>query len=381
MNKQVQIVSHSKQQARATLILPLAPMQAVPEQNADGIVQNAGGVVQLSTNDEPVRRNGEFDSLEDLMPRESDYVYPVFRALSASVIPGYWLDYSRPGVLEASTQMLNGQTVYKNHAFRDVEQWLGAVNSATWDAEGAQTGRVPGINVELKLDWRMNTRIARGLLMRPPAIHSASVTVLFEYVYSHQELADQKRFWDLLGEEVDGETVRLIVTKILGYWEISLVFQGADQLAKQMSAEQAMNEPKEETSLKLTPELLARLGLEGGAQDSLSDEELFLAVNRLAAAADEGRAMVESLRAETVRLARLAEGVDGTLAEPIEELFRTANVKQLETMKRLYEERVAKRFPHTCQSCGDTSSTVRSSVEVLDGEFGRVMTMVAESLH
>src|SRR3954469_24503631 len=101
MNKHVQIVSHSKQQARATLVLPLAPMEAVSE-------QHPGGVVQLSTNDEPVRHKGEFGSLEDLMPRESDYVYPVFRALSATVIPGYWLDYSRPGVLEASTPMLNG---------------------------------------------------------------------------------------------------------------------------------------------------------------------------------------------------------------------------------------------------------------------------------
>jgi hypothetical protein len=378
MNKQVQIISHSKQQARATLVLPLAPMQAVSE-------QNAGGVVQLATNpsgkDEPVGRKGEFGSLDDLMPRDGDYVYPVFRALSASVIPGYWLDYSRPGVLEASTPMLNGQTVYKNHAFRDVEQWLGAVNNATWDADGAQTGGVPGINVEMKLDWRMNPRIARGLLMRPPAIHSASVTVLFEYVYSHQELADQKRFWDLLGEEVDGETVRLIVTKILGYWEISLVFQGADQLAKQMSAEQMTNELKEETTLKITPELLARLGLDADKHDLATDEELFLAVNRLATAADEGRAMVENLRAETIRLARLAEGVEGTLAEPIEELFETANVKQLETMKRLYEERVAKRFPHTCQSCGEASSTVRSSVEVLGEELSPVTSGVAESLH
>jgi hypothetical protein len=381
MSNHVQIVSHSKQQARATLVLPLAPMETGVEPNEGGIVQHAGRVVQLSSNDAPVHHKGEFDSLEDLLPREGDYVYPVFRALSAAVIPGYWLDYSRPGVLEASTQMLNGQTVYKNHAFRDVEQWLGAVNSATWDAEGAQTGGVPGINVELKLDWRMNPRIARGLLMRPPAIHSASVTVLFEYVYSHQDLADQKRFWDLLGEEVDGEVVRLIVTKILGHWEISLVFQGADQLAKQMSAEQVMNEPEKEMTLKLAPELLARLGIENGEYDSVSAEEMFLAVNRLATAADEGRAMAESLRSETLRLARLSEGVDGSLAEPIEELFKTANVKQLATMKRLYEERVAKRFPHTCQSCGEASSTVRSSVEVWDEEFGLVMSGVAESLH
>src|SRR5690606_29131701 len=96
-------------------------------------------------------------------------------------------------------------------------------------------GGVPGINATYKIDALMNPRIARGLLMKPPAIHSTSMTVLFKFEYSHPDIATENRwrFFDLLGEEVDGEIVRLVVTEILEYWEASLVFQGADRLAKQ----------------------------------------------------------------------------------------------------------------------------------------------------
>ena len=79
--------------------------------------------------------------------------------------------------------------------------------------------------------------LVRGVAMEPPAIHSASVTVLFEFDFSHPDLVEEGRFWQLLGEEVEGEIVRLIVTTILGYWEISLVFQGAQEENKQLPAE------------------------------------------------------------------------------------------------------------------------------------------------
>jgi hypothetical protein len=106
------------------------------------------------------------------------------------------------------------------------------VSNVAWDETGDQFGGVPGINAEYKIDALMNPRIARGLLMDPPAIHSTSMTVLFEFEFSHPDLVEQGRFWQLLGDEVEGSIVRLIVTKIQEYWEASLVFPGADRFAK-----------------------------------------------------------------------------------------------------------------------------------------------------
>jgi hypothetical protein len=367
MREQIQIVSLAKRQAKVTLLLPgafVASRFCAGTQEmraANPMIQGTGAVAQPAT----------FDEVE---PDEGDYIYPVFRALSATLIPGYWLDYGTPGMLEQSARLLEGQTVYKNHSFRDVEQWIGVVNSASWDAEGTKTQGVPGINVELKIDWRMNPRIARGLLMEPPAIHSVSVTVLFEYEYSHPQLMEEGRFWNLLGDEVDGEIVRLVVTKILGYWEISLVFQGADQFAKRIEGAQpqmAETESLQEqpagagdtrslSVMNLPQDLRNTLGL----SEQVTNEALVIAIQRLIKAAAAGDAMLETGRAETLRLARLAEGgAEGELGAPIADLIRAANPVQLSALKTMYEERMGKRFPHTCQACGNKSTTTRSSVE------------------
>ena len=336
-----------------------------------------------------------FEDTATLAPVEGDYIYPVFRALSASVIPGYWLDYSGPGVLQESTAMLTGQTVYKNHDFMDVEQWVGVVNRSFWDPEGKQSGDVSGINVEMKIDWRMNPRIARGLLMQPPAIHSASVTVLFEYEYSHPQMTAEGRFWDSLGEVVDGQLVRLIVTKILGYWEISLVFQGADQLAKQIPE---LNGRAEEFSLaKVTSEkkpesirmaefsksTLDALGLDMREGAEITQELLTTRLKQLVELAETGEYMVAVARNEALRVVRLANANDDfESAVPIERLIETATPKELEEITKFYSLRIARGFPNTCQSCGATSHTVRSSVENgLDGHATVVERVIANSLH
>ncbi len=67
--------------------------------------------------------------------------------------------------------------------------------------------------------------------------------MLFEFDFSHPDLVEQGRFWQLLGEEVEGQIVRLIVTVILGFWEISLVFQGAQEENKQQPPRPPTSKP------------------------------------------------------------------------------------------------------------------------------------------
>jgi hypothetical protein len=342
-------------------------------------------------------RGPKFETIEDVKPQETDYIFPLFRALSATLIEGHWIDFTKPGVLEESVPLLLGQTVYKNHDYHDVEKWLGAVNQAVWDARGEAAGNVPGINAELKIDWKVSPIIARGLLMTPPAIHSVSVTVLTEWEYSHPQLAaeDKWKWRELLGEEVDGEIVRYIVTKILAYWEISLVFQGADGLAKNGGVEDAARDEfqsnatvpslsapppapttpaaappsteteKEKPTVKLTAEQKKRLGLEAIEGDDVPEDVVLPALEKFTREAETAVGLTRAARAECLKFAKLAElgAEDGELSKATEKVINAADGEDLAELTEEYRQRAEKRFSPTCQDCGSRNVAKRSSVE------------------
>jgi hypothetical protein len=325
------------------------------------------------------------------LPHEEDYIYPLFRALSRAVIPGYWLDFTKAGVLEAAAPLLAGQTVYKNHWDWDVESWIGVVNASQWDASGEAVGGIPGINVELKIDTIKCPAIARGLLIEPPAIHSVSVKVMFVFEFSHPKLDEEGLFWRILGQEVDGEIVRMVVTEITGFGELSLVNRGADKLAKKLPTNQPMDEDdddevdsddeveadtkkkkramsapdKGETTVKLTAEQIAALGLKGEAGQDFPEATVLGAVETLAERARLGAEMVAAQRTECRAQARLAAGVpeDGKLAVAVELAISAATPEQLREMTAEFAAQAAEKFPQTCQSCGKAALAGRSSVE------------------
>lgn len=341
-----EILDTDRRHARVTMRAPLVR----------GTADGQGSVLTRSLRAIPPEdgATNESERPAAVVPRDDDYIYPLFRALSQTVIEGYWIDYSRPGVLEESTPLLAGQTVYADHHFWNVEKWLGVVNESSWDADGLNSDGVPGINVELKIDALLNPRIARGLLMQPPAIHSASVTVLFEYEYSHPDLIEEGRFWDLLGEEVGGELVRLIATKILSYWELSLVFQGADRGAKQLPP-RAGGSGADQFALPASarsfgPPFLAENQPVPSATATGDHQALTppAADNQTALreAAEIGRRLLDDARAECRRLATLATfGPDEEeLPAPMRTIIDRADLDQLTELTAMYREQTARRF-------------------------------------
>jgi hypothetical protein len=329
--------------------------------------------------------NFNYRTSADVLPKPEDYITVDFRAISKTIVPGHWIDWSKGSVLKDSLQKLLNQTVYPNHDFTDINNWLGAVSAVEWDEAGEQAENVPGINATYKIDALMNPRIARGLLMKPPAIHSTSMTVLFRFEYSHPEIAAENRwrFFELLGEEVEGEIVRLVVTEILEYWEASLVFQGADRLAKQrkddeedfadLSAKPAAgpNPPpnsNEEKTMKLTAEKKAELGIEFDGDD-VPETEILKAAESLAARSNEltakvsqfdqvkfeelsakaaaGDKLVEEKRADVVRLAKIAElgAEEGDLDPAIADTIKEAGVEKLQQLGTYYQKKAADKFP------------------------------------
>lgn len=360
-----EILDTDRRHARVTMRAPLMSGGAAKHQEASTAsrhlrVPPESGTTNAGQDLPNAAMAAEAGVPASIVPRDDDYIYPLFRALSQTVIEGYWIDYSRPGVLEESTPLLAGQTVYADHHFWNVEKWLGVVNDSQWDAEGAQSDGVPGINVELKIDALLNPRIARGLLMQPPAIHSASVTVLFEYEYSHPDLIEEGRFWDLLGEEVSGELVRLIATKILSYWELSLVFQGADRGAKQLpprtggSGAEQFAAPTSTRSLG--PPFLSEnppvLSTSGPGEREVLTPAAAGDNAALQEAAAIGRRLLEDARSECRRLAALATlgPEDEELPAALRMIIDRAGVDELAELTAMYRDQTIRRFGHARSS-------------------------------
>ena len=184
---------------------------------------------------------------EDLTPNADEFIEPVFRLLSATIVSKNWnpTDFSQPGVLKASMRMLLGQTVNCDHS-TDIGNAIGSVSQVMWQ-EGYKDGNfmIPaGINGVLKIDGKANPRIARGILMDPPSIHSNSVTVQFKWDKSHPDM-DDRDFWDKLGTyDEKGNMIRKVVTEVVRYLETSLVSHGADSFAQKIGEDGKIINPE-----------------------------------------------------------------------------------------------------------------------------------------
>jgi len=176
-------------------------------------------------------------------PNEDEFIEPMFRLLSNCVVAKNTLPTEFPAdVLKESMHLLLGMTVNCDHE-TDIANAIGSIKSVQWqDAYKIGNKTIPaGINGVFKIDAKANPRIARGINMDPPSIHSNSVTVRFEWKPSHN-FDKPYEFWDKLGTYAeDGQMVRRIATNIQCYLETSLVWQGADPFAKMIKDGKIIN--------------------------------------------------------------------------------------------------------------------------------------------
>lgn len=174
---------------------------------------------------------------EELKPKDDEFIEPMFRLLSATIVSKNYnpTDFGQNGVLKASMKMLLGQTVNCDHE-TNIGNAIGAVSKVVWQ-EAYKDGNfiIPaGINGILKIDGKANPRIARGILMEPPSIHSNSVTVQFKWDKSHPNMDDDEFYQKLGSYDSKGQMVRRVVTEVVRYLETSLVSHGADTFAQKI---------------------------------------------------------------------------------------------------------------------------------------------------
>lgn len=183
----------------------------------------------------------------DLVPKEEEFINPVFRALSQVIVHKKFnpIDFSNGDVLNSSMNLLKGQTVNVDHETMTGNA-IGAVSEVSWE-DSYELGGIrvpPGINTVLHIDGKSNPRIARGINANPPSIHSTSVTVEFEWEQSHTKLTRDEFFNKLGTFDEHGEMIRRVVTKVKRYHEISLVNHGADPYAQLIKKDGKINNPQ-----------------------------------------------------------------------------------------------------------------------------------------
>lgn len=186
-------------------------------------------------------------SKDELKPKDEEFIEPMFRLLSATIVSKNWnpTDFSQNNVLKASMPMLLGQTVNCDHE-TNIGNAIGSVSQVVWQ-EAYKDGNftIPaGINGILKIDGKANPRIARGILMEPPSIHSNSVTVQFRWDKSHPKMDDNEFYQKLGTYDEKGVMVRRMVTEVVRYLETSLVSHGADTFAQKIGADGKIVNPE-----------------------------------------------------------------------------------------------------------------------------------------
>lgn len=339
------------------------------------------------------------------------YIYPRFRAISKTVIPGYFFDFTRGDVLKKATSMIEGATVYPDHNTQ-IEKWLGVVLASQWSEGAGETP--PGIDVLLRIDKVLNPKVAEGLKMNPPAIHSGSIGFNFKWEKSHPGLED---FFYKLGAEVDGKMVTIVITEITGFREFSLVYQGGDPGAKHQGfgglqipdhlksvfpgfAPENQNAPSggrksmhslsgegpansKEEAMKLSQSQAASLGLTRTGETELTQADFDKLVTDMSASlaklqkenedlkamAELGEKSLTSMRQEVEKHYRLIAGE--TPDENVLKLIQTGPADTVQTLGATYKEVVEKLHSKTETESG---STRRSSLSAQDQESGKTKT-------
>ncbi len=290
-----------------------------------------------------------------------EFLVTPWRILSAAVTPYRFFDFTRPGVLREAVEMFAGVTLYTNH-YADVENWKGFVQSPTWD----ETNTPPGINAELVIDKTVDARLARGVEIK--ALRSASVTIWFEYERSHPEL---KNFYDYLGEEVDGEVVRFVVTRIVRAAEVSIVWEGEDPFAKSLAApggstKTGLEVPTEkgDDNMKVYAALAARLGIAEGTELTLEELDARITVvidgktaelAGLKADAALGQQLLKETRETAMTRYKALKGEKSQQAF-VDGVILKADLSTARALLAEYDAALEEAAPLTCEKCGGTLS-------------------------
>jgi hypothetical protein len=302
-----------------------------------------------------------------------EYLEMPFRILSEVNVESHSLDLTRKGVLKSAKALFKTR-VLKDHN-SSIDSIIGSVESVKWSESNGDTPA--GVDGVIRVYKKLSGSVVEKLKLS--LIDSVSAGIIFSYEKSHPEMD----FWEFLfslGETVDGEVVRFIVTEILDVIEVSLVYRGADPYAIRLSNIFFENKVSEKVDLKteeilggdmklnkaqaivlnLSDSEISKLGLDKSESVDIDQTYFDLLVGKLSVVEREkkdlerkiveqekfaqlGRKHEELVRAEALknyRALRLEEQ-----DEKIVELLEKSDLSFVESLNSEYKKELAKKHP------------------------------------
>jgi hypothetical protein len=324
-----------------------------------------------------------------------------FRGLSETLVWNYWglFDYGVPGVLKKSVELFPDKlSLFKDHWW-SVDSIIGYTTNFRYSE--IKNG-LSGIDSTLCVDSQVDSKIARNV--ETGAANRCSYTLLEAIEQSHKMSFDD--FYDAMGIEVEGEIVRWLVTEIIEWLELSLVWYGADSSAKALEEKlehyksiskntfylggiSHSTPSREEKEVNMDPEIQAIISMmkEAGKEcatltqvkdaiTTIITENTTLKgqvntlegqVKTLQPQKELNEKVMTDLRAEVEKFTRLTRGTgdNKVLGDMEKQLIQNATYDQLTKWKEEREKEYEKIIPPlTCATCGSTNISHRSSIEV-----------------
>lgn len=208
---------------------------------------DSGKKQSFSWDNEDYRQSVVNPDISNAIAKKEDFLAFNFRHISATIV-GAWswkaTEFNEK-VLKEAKSLLEYKPALVNHN-AETGNIIGVNGKVVYEnAYKANDGTIipAGLNAPIWIDGKLHTDICRKLSAFPvPHIQSVSVSLLFEWEPSHT-FTDQSgneddwMFEMRIGTLVDGTMVRRVVTKIVDFYETSLVFLGADPFAKIVDTE------------------------------------------------------------------------------------------------------------------------------------------------
>lgn len=317
------------------------------------------------------------------------FVEKTFRIISKTVffldvgqeIP---VDYTKEKVLENSIDLIPEKfTIFHDHIpFTDC-----IVGHAVNHRYISTTPE--GIDSLFRIDNTTSPNLARHV--HTGSANCSSVTLLAKFSQSHPKLK-AKEFYELLGTEIDQSLVRFVAEQVKRYYEVSLVWAGADPDAVSQKLDYyASKEPKrfyqyiqkQEVNMdefeKIKQFIKKHFNMEcatlqqaldfieqiKGENETIQQQvtDLENQVNTLKPFKETATSMLTALRNDVTRLQKLSTGTD--LDELTKQVISLASYEKLIEMKKDLTEKAENSVPQKCQECGSTNVTRMSSRETL----------------
>lgn len=173
------------------------------------------------------------DAAQNAPAVAEDAVIAPARFISATIVPGYWMDHTDPEPLRRAVPLFESLQVQSMHCAMP-ELWLGCVTDAAWDDTPLGVEQVPGISGHFAIEGKSERAqtVALGVMRR--SLKRLSLGFCAEYEASHDEMNAWgcEDYFSRLGTPApDGSLYRFVVTAVPDVYEVSLVDVGAIESA------------------------------------------------------------------------------------------------------------------------------------------------------